>query len=92
MIVRIPTEGQFRVDDSLLGQLNDFDNKLVALVDHGGEAEFAEVLRQMLDVVRGKGVRVADTELVGSTLVLPPADITFAEAQRLFTGEGLIPG
>jgi hypothetical protein len=28
---------------------------------------------------------------VASDVILPPADITFAEAAREFTGEGLIP-
>ena len=30
-------------------------------------------------------------ELEGSDLILPPADLTFVEAGREFTGEGLIP-
>ena len=92
MIIRIPTEGQFRVDDQLTGQLNDFDNQLVALVERGDDSQFAAVLKQMLDLVRGKGQRLPDDDLSASTLVLPPADLTFEEAQSLFKGEGLIPG
>lgn len=92
MIVRIPAEGQFRLDDEFSGRLNDFDNQLVELVQRGRESEFAAVLGQLLDVVRKEGEHLADDELVASTLVLPPADITFQEAQNLFKGEGLIPG
>ena len=32
-----------------------------------------------------------DDELVESDVILPPRDITFAEAQGEFTGDGLIP-
>ena len=35
--------------------------------------------------------RVGDDELEGSDLILPPADLTLAEAGAEFTGEGLIP-
>ena len=35
MIVRISTEGQYRLDDALLPQLNALDNQLVAAVTAG---------------------------------------------------------
>jgi hypothetical protein len=34
---------------------------------------------------------VGDEEIETSDVILPPADVTFAEAGREFTGEGLIP-
>lgn len=34
---------------------------------------------------------LGEDELEPSDLILPPTDITLAEAQREFTGEGLIP-
>jgi hypothetical protein len=34
---------------------------------------------------------VADDDLQSSDCILPPADITFAEAGTEFTGDGLIP-
>jgi hypothetical protein len=34
---------------------------------------------------------VSDEELVVSEVILPPPDLTFDEAKREFTGEGLIP-
>jgi hypothetical protein len=45
----------------------------------------------MLELVRSEGQPVDDDELVGSDVILPPADTTFAEACAEFTGEGLIP-
>ena len=41
--------------------------------------------------MRSHGVRVGDDELESSDVILPPADLSFAEAGREFTGEGLIP-
>jgi hypothetical protein len=41
--------------------------------------------------VRANGERVADDELAGSDLILPPPDLSLAEAGSEFTGEGLIP-
>ncbi|OGG49769.1 MAG: hypothetical protein A3F84_16840 [Candidatus Handelsmanbacteria bacterium RIFCSPLOWO2_12_FULL_64_10] len=92
MIVRIASEGQFRLDDSLAVQLNDFDNQLVQVVDSGSEAQFAPLLARMLDFVRSKGQPMADDDLSASQVVLPPPDIDFDEAQHLFKGDGLIAG
>ncbi len=41
--------------------------------------------------MRANGTAVGDDELEGSDLILPPADISLAEAAGEFTGEGLIP-
>ncbi|MBI4213653.1 MAG: hypothetical protein HY534_05020 [Chloroflexi bacterium] len=92
MIVRIASEGQFLVDDSLAAQLNEFDNQLVQVVERGAESEFATALGQMLDLVRSRGEALPDDDLHPSDLVLPPPDIDFDEAQHLFKGDGLIPG
>ena len=55
------------------------------------EDAFSELWHQMLDLVEADGQEVPDDELVESDVILPPRDITFAEAQGEFTGEGLIP-
>ncbi len=45
----------------------------------------------MLEIVAADGNAIAEDELVESDVILPPRDVTFAEAQGEFTGEGLIP-
>ena len=45
----------------------------------------------MLELVVTDGAAVDGDELVESDVILPPRDISFAEAQGEFTGEGLIP-
>ncbi len=41
--------------------------------------------------MREHGTAVGDDELESSDVILPPSDLTFEEAGREFTGEGLIP-
>ena len=92
MIIRIATEGQYELADSDLPELNELDNEAVASCDSDDEAQFREVFMRLLDYVRGKGTPVPDDELRGSDLILPPPDVSLAEAKQEFSGEGLIPG
>ena len=64
----------------------------VAACEEADEQRFHEVFTQLLDYVRSKGTPVADDELVGSDIILPPADVSLEEARTEFQGEGLIPG
>lgn len=90
MIVRIATEGQYRVEGESETRLNELDNEAVAAVEAGDEARFTEVFGQMIELVRGGGALDGD-ELEESQIILPPSDLTFEEAGQEFTGEGLIP-
>lgn len=92
MIVRILSEGQYRLSGLHLDKLNDLDNEIVAVVEQGDEEAFRRLLAEMLDYVRRNGQPLPADELVESDVILPHPDITFKEAQALFTGEGLVPG
>ncbi len=61
------------------------------MVEGGREDGFAQAYGALLDYVRENGTPVADDDLESSDVILPPADLTFAEAGEEFTGEGLIP-
>jgi hypothetical protein len=91
VIVRIATEGQYDVDDAKLDELNELDNACVTAVDSGDEAAFQAGYDRLLDFVRDAGTELSDDELTESALILPPPDLTFAEAGEQFTGDGLIP-
>jgi hypothetical protein len=91
MIVRISGEDQYRLADDDAARLNELENEVVAIVESGQEDGFADVYRTLLDYVRTHGTRVGDEEIETSEVILPPSDLTFAEAGREFTGEGLIP-
>jgi len=91
MIVRISGEGQYELPDEDADRLNELDNRAVAAVEQGDESAFQELWDEMLDLVASEGAALNDDDLVESDVILPPRDITFAEAEGEFTGEGLIP-
>jgi hypothetical protein len=91
MIVRISGEDQYRLDNSAAPKLNELESAVVQIVDGGREDGFADAYQTLLDYVRTQGERVGDEEIESSDVILPPSDLTFAEAGREFTGEGLIP-
>ena len=91
MIVRIATEDQYRLPDEDAERLNTLDNDAVDAVDAGDEPRFHAVFAEMLTLVRTDGKKLGDDELEESDVILPPPDLTFAEAAHEFTGDGLIP-
>jgi hypothetical protein len=91
VIVRISTEGQYRLPDGDADRLNDLDNEAVAAVEAGDEERFHEIFEQLLELVRSDGTPLGEDELEESDVILPPPDLTFDEAGHQFTGDGLIP-
>jgi hypothetical protein len=92
VIVRISTEGQYDVPDEDVDTLNQLDNQAVAACAHDDEQQFEDAFGRLLEFVRTNGRPVSDDVLEGSDVILPPPDISLAEAKAEFTGEGLIPG
>jgi hypothetical protein len=91
MIVRISGEDQYRLDSAEADHLNELDSAVVRAVEAGDEAGFEVAYPALLEFVRTRGEPVGEDEIETSDLILPPPDITFAEAGAEFTGEGLIP-
>ena len=91
MIVRLMGEGQFRIDDGLLGRLNEIDNVAAEAVAAGDEHTFRARLEELAQAVRDAGERLDDAHLAPSDLIVPPVDLSLDEARELFSGDGLIP-
>jgi hypothetical protein len=91
VIVRLLGEGQFRVDDSLLGRLNELDDEVEKAVAAGDERALWTGLQALADTVRENGVKLADDDLSPSDAVIPPEDLSLEEAQELLQDEGFIP-
>jgi hypothetical protein len=91
VIVRLMGEGQFRVGDELLAQLNGLDDQAQAAADAGDETELDRVLDEMWSLVQADGERLSDDDLHPSDVVIPPSDLTLEETQQLFSDQGLIP-
>ncbi|HTY96580.1 MAG TPA: hypothetical protein VMB91_06025 [Solirubrobacteraceae bacterium] len=91
MIIRISGEDQYRLDDSERERFEQLEKGVRAILESGAEDGFHDAYAELLQFVRDKGERVAEDDIESSDEILPPADVTFAEATSDFTGEGLIP-
>lgn len=91
MIVRISGEGQYTLADEEAARLNELEAVVIGAVEANREEEYQTSFKALLDHVRSHGTAVPDDELEGSDVILPPSDISLAEAAADFTGEGLIP-
>jgi hypothetical protein len=91
VIVRLMGEGQYRIDDELRAQLNEFDDRAQRSIDAEDEPTLDAILDEMWQLVRDRGERLPDDDLSSSDLIIPPSDLTLEETRRLFADEGLIP-
>lgn len=91
MIIRIQGEGQFRLDDAAINEINVLDTALESALAAGDE-EFAAALAALLDRVRAVGEALADEELLESDVILPSSDATAHEVRRMLQDDGLVPG
>ena len=91
MIVRLMNEAQYRIDDTLLDDLNRLDDRATAALEANDESELDQRLDEMFQLVRTRGERLADDDLSPSDLIIPPSDLTLEETRKLMTDEGLIP-
>jgi hypothetical protein len=91
VIIRISGDGQYEVADDLYDELNRLDNETVGAVEADDEARFNTTFGALIEMVRTRGTRLGDEELHESKVILPPADLTLAEAEHEFTGDGLLP-
>ncbi|MFF4355284.1 hypothetical protein [Streptomyces sp. NPDC001604] len=92
MIVRIMGEGQVRLADSHLTELNKLDDVLLQEVEKGDGPGFRRTLETLLAKVRELGEPLPDDSLEPSELILPSADATLEEVRELLRDDGLIPG
>ncbi|MER6980647.1 PspA-associated protein PspAA [Streptomyces carpinensis] len=92
MIVRIMGEGQVRLADGHLAELDKLDEELLAEMEHGDGPGFRRTLHSLLSRVRELGEPVPDDSLEPSELILPSPDATLQEVRDLLSDDGLIPG
>lgn len=89
MIIRISGDGQYDVSDSFFDELNAIDNRIVKIVSAGSETDYKKELSRLIDKIKSCGKQLEDTDIVESDIIVPPADLTFAEAKDIFTGVGI---
>ncbi len=84
MIIRIATEGQYKLSGDTLAELDRLDDHLLDAIADNNAANFDSNFREVLALIRGQGTKLLDTELMESDLILPAPDITLEEARELF--------
>ncbi len=92
LVLRLSGRNQYEIsadDYEFLAQLSELDNQIVALLART-EFELQALLEEMAAGVKERG-SVLQHMVMPSDFVLPPTDLTLAEAARIFGGEGLIP-
>ncbi|MFG2980317.1 hypothetical protein ACGFYQ_03560 [Streptomyces sp. NPDC048258] len=92
MIVRIMGEGQVKLGDEHLTELNKLDDELLAEMESGDEEGFRRTLGALLEAVRRLGEPLPDDALEPSELILPAPDATLDEVKEMLSDGGLIPG
>ncbi len=92
MIVRIMGEGQVRLADGHLTELNRLDDELLTEMENGDGSGFRRTLQALLSKVRELGEPLPDDSLEPSELILPSPDATLEEVRRMLRDDGLIPG
>ena len=81
MIVRIMAEGQFRVGDEHMPEVQRLDDMLDQAIATDDEGAFTATLQQLVAFVRQHGQVVPDEEVVPSGVIVPAPDMSLAEAQ-----------
>jgi len=92
MIIRIMGEGQLRLPEGSLDELNRLDVDLESAVEKKDEAAFGTALRALLEAARSLGEALPDDAIEPSDLILPGEGATIEDVQDLLTDGGLIPG
>lgn len=92
MIIRIMNENQYIVPSLYYDDINKIDNEIVKYIAKDDEKSFKKAYAELIAIVRKNGVPMDVKTLKESDLIIPPADLSFKEAKKIFAGEGLIPG
>lgn len=92
MIIRILGDGQYRIPDAAMAQLQGLDERLEQAVNSGDDATFRTALADLLAHVRSAGEHVPDSELDASDAILPGDDAHVDEIKALLLDDGVIPG
>ena len=92
MIIRIMGEGQLKLENSAVDELNKLDAALEQAVEQNDEAAFGSALQALLAKARAVGTALRPDAIEPSELILPREGATIDEVRELLSDGGLIPG
>jgi hypothetical protein len=84
-------EGQYRLEDEVVGRLNELDERAQEALDRDDEGELDRYLDEIAGLVKREGARVPDDEIAASDAIVPPSDLSLEETKQFFSEQGLIP-
>jgi hypothetical protein len=90
VIVRIATEGQYRLAEEQLPRLRELDAEVVSAAESANGELFERRFAELLEFVR-TGDLLEDAYLGPSDAILPPPHVSLAQATTEFSTDGLIP-
>jgi hypothetical protein len=82
-------EGQYEVPSSLFDELNAIDNSIVDHVAKGDKKAYKQDLANLIAKIKQNGKQISVEEIIESDVIVPPEDLTFEEAKKVFTGNGI---
>lgn len=91
MIIRIMSDNQYIVPSLYYDDINKIDNDIVKCIAKSDETGFKKKFTELLSLIKKNGVPLDPKTIKESDLIIPPADLTFEEAKKIFIGQGLIP-
>lgn len=95
MIVRILGEGQWKLSDEAVADLNEFDDRIEEAVEADDQDGLRSALLGLATQVRSTGELLADDDLHDSDLIVPSSESTLEDIRALLSdgaADGLIPG
>lgn len=96
MIVRILGEGQWKLDQEAIDQINALDDKIGEAVVNDDQDELTSLLGELAVKVREVGEILPDDDLRDSDLILPDSAASVADVRAWLdesgSEDGLIPG
>lgn len=96
MIIRVLNRGQFRFDESHLGDLNACDDAVEAAMEARDQTRLTAALQTLIDEIEKLGERLPLDSLEESDLIVPDVDATIEDVEALMNDsevdEGFIPG
>jgi PspA-Associated protein len=92
MIIRIMGEGQLRLDEAAVEELNKLDAALELAVEQNDESAFSSALQTLLATARAVGTALPADAIEPSELILPQEGATIDDVRDLLADGGLIPG
>jgi len=92
MIIRILNDNQYIMPSVYYDDINKIDNEIVRLIAHGDKKGFKQKYSELIAIIHKNGIPMDPKIIKESDIIVPPVDLTFEEAKKIFVGDGIMPG